>query len=210
MTREIVVVDYGSGNVRSIVNALLQSREPGQDVVLSADPARLLGAERAVLPGVGAFNEVRRKLDASGLLPAIEQFRSSGRPFLGVCVGMQILATKGLEFGDTPGLGWIPGEVRQLEVPPSLKIPHFGWSKVTPRAGSPLFAGLPASPQFYFVHSFAFSVADPQAVEATADYGGPFTAAVRVKNVFGTQFHPEKSDVAGLALLSNFCRWNPT
>jgi glutamine amidotransferase len=207
---ELAVVDYGSGNVRSMVNALKRVAPEGLTITLSADPSVLAGADRAIVPGVGAFAEVKRKLDASGLYPELAKFRDSGRPMLGVCVGMQILADKGLEFEPTLGLGWIHGVVAMLEPGQGRKLPHFGWSPVTPREGSPLFDGLTASPQFYFVHSFAFRCADPHDVEATAQYGETFTAAVRHKNLVGTQFHPEKSDTAGLGFLANFCRWSPS
>lgn len=206
---EVVVVDYGSGNVRSMVNALKKVAPAGTQVLLSSDPAALDSAERAVLPGVGAFGEVKRKLESSGLLPALEAFRASRRPLLGVCVGMQVMADQGLEFGVTAGLGWVPGVVRQLE-PAALKLPHFGWSTVAARDGSPLFESLSAQTQFYFVHSFAFACSNPDDVEATASYGQRFTAVLRHANLVGTQFHPEKSDTAGLTFLANFCRWSPS
>ncbi|MBK9239145.1 MAG: imidazole glycerol phosphate synthase subunit HisH [Acidobacteria bacterium] len=208
---ELVVVDYGSGNLRSIVNALTVVAAQGQRVVLSGDPGVIAAAERIVLPGVGAFAEVRRKLTTSGLIPSLNAFKNSGRPLLGICVGMQIMADEGSEFGHAHGLGWVPGAVTPLEpLDAELKLPHIGWSAVTPRAQSPLFESLPASPYFYFVHSFALSCSALEDVEATAHYGVAFTAAVRRANVVGTQFHPERSSAAGLAFLANFCRWSPS
>lgn len=205
---DVVVVDYGSGNVRSMVNALKKVAPPGQNVLLSKEPQVIAGAERVVLPGVGAFAEVRRKLDASGVLPALQQVRDAGRPVLGICVGMQVLANEGFEFETTRGLGWVPGVVKRLEVPNGTKLPHFGWSKVAANGAHPLFDGLSPGAQFYFVHSYAMSCEQAADVAATALYGGVFTAAIARNNVVGTQFHPEKSDTAGLALLANFCRWS--
>ncbi len=205
---DVVVVDYGSGNVRSMVNALKKVAAPGQSVLLCREPEAITGGERVVLPGVGAFAEVRRKLDASGVLPALQKARDAGVPLLGICVGMQVLADEGFEFETTRGLGWVPGTVKQLEVPAGTKLPHFGWSPVTPTRPHPLFDGLAAGSQFYFVHSFALGCHESADVAATAEYGGRFTAAIARNNVVGTQFHPEKSDTAGLALLANFCRWS--
>lgn len=210
MSNDIVVVDYGSGNVRSMVNALTRVAGDGHRVLLSKEAAAIESAERVVVPGVGAFAEVRRKLDASGLLPALTAFRDSGRPMLGVCVGMQILADEGREFETTPGLGWVPGVVRKLEAGAGQKLPHFGWSPVQPVAPGALFDGLPPGAHFYFVHSFVFECRNAADVAATAEYGERFTAAIEHRNVVGTQFHPEKSDTAGLTLLGNFCRWRGT
>jgi glutamine amidotransferase len=209
---DVAIVDYGSGNTRSMVNALERVRRSDQQVVLTADPEVLEGAERIVLPGVGAFAECRRKLDASGALPAVTAAVRRGRPFLGVCVGMQILAEEGREFEVCPGLGWIRGVTRRLEFPADYtgprRLPHVEWTP-TEVGGSPLFAGAAGGELYYFVHSFILDCFDPSDVAATARYGETFAAAVLRENVFGCQFHPEKSAAAGLAVLENFCRWQP-
>lgn len=204
----VALIDYGSGNLRSAEKALLKaastlSRAP--DILVTADPDVVAKADRLVLPGVGAFAACMGLLKASdGLVEAItEAAQTRGAPFLGVCVGMQLLADSGLEFGVTPGLGWIPGQVRRLEPrDPAAKVPHMGWNTVRP--ASPLFAGLGFAPHMYFTHSFAFDPADPGDIAATCDHGGPFVAAVARDNVMGVQFHPEKSQGAGQRLLANF------
>ena len=211
MASEVVIVDYGSGNVRSMFNAVKRAARDDQKVVLSQDAAAIEQAERVVLPGVGAFAECRKMLDASGLLPALTKRVQEGAPFLGVCVGMQILADEGQEFETHPGLGWIPGVCRKIVIPPSsaaIKLPHIGWSPIetTPH---PLFEGMPARPHVYFVHSYFLDCSDRAQVAATATYGETFPAAVARANLFGCQFHPEKSDLLGLKLLENFCRWIP-
>lgn len=208
MAAEVVIVDYGSGNVRSMYNALKQAVRDGQEVVLSTERTAIEQAERLVLPGVGAFGECRKLLDDSGLLPAITAKVQGGTPFLGICVGMQILADQGLEFQPHPGLGWIPGVCRKLDPGPGAKLPHIGWSPVDFKPHA-LFDGLPPRPYLYFVHSFFLEAKDPAHVAATATYGETFTAAVAKGNVFGCQFHPEKSDRLGKKLLQNFCRWSP-
>jgi glutamine amidotransferase len=204
---EIVVVDHGLSNARSMINALTKVARTTQRVRLTRDPAAIADAERVVLPGVGGFGEVRRQLDANGLTPALEKFRATGRPLLGVCVGMQLMADVGLEFEATPGLGWISGSVEKLSVQQGMKLPHFGWSRVA-HVGGALFDGLPSGSQFYFVHSYALSCTHPADVVATAEYSAPFAAVVKKGSLIGTQFHPEKSDIAGLKLLANFCRWD--
>jgi glutamine amidotransferase len=209
MSSHVAILDYGSGNVRSMLNALTKVARDDQRVTLTADPAVIADAERVVVPGVGAFAEVRRKLDASGLRVVLETLKAQGRPVLGVCVGMQMMADQGLEFGTTPGLSWVGGVVSPLEPPKGLKLPHIGWSAVTPRRVVPLFDGIALDAHFYFVHSFAFRCAIEEDVLATAEHGVTFTAAIGRGNVVGTQFHPEKSDAAGLKLLGNFCRWSP-
>lgn len=208
MALEVVIVDYGSGNVRSMFNALKQATREGQHVVLSTERSAIEQADRLVLPGVGAFGECRKRLDASGLLPALTRKVEAGTPFLGVCVGMQILADRGLEFEVNPGLGWIPGVTRQLVPAAGAKLPHIGWAPVSPSPHA-LFEGLPPDPYLYFVHSFFLEPTDRAHVAATATYGETFTAAVAKGNVFGCQFHPEKSDRLGKKLLQNFCRWSP-
>lgn len=222
MAEKVVIVDYGSGNIRSIFNALRRSAGDGQEVSVSNEAAAIAGAQRLVLPGVGAFAECRRKLDASGLRESVvEAATGRGTPLLGVCVGMQILADEGREFETSRGLGLIPGVVRRIEFPEGCadapnKLPHVGWTQIAPvgREGdgskcSALFDGLPPKACFYFVHSYVFACAEASDVAATADYGEHFAAAVQRDNIFGCQFHPEKSAASGLRLLENFCRWKP-
>jgi glutamine amidotransferase len=212
LQRDVVVIDYGSGNTRSMVNALRKTVRDDQRVILSRDSVAIEQADRLVLPGVGAFAECRRKLDQSGALPSLTTAVRSGRPFLGVCVGMQILADEGHEFEVSPGLGWIHGVTRKLEFPQeysgSRKLPHVGWTPIEPRTCQ-VFESVRPGDYFYFVHSFAHACRDPAEIAATATYGQTFAAAVLRGNVFGTQFHPEKSAHAGLRVLEAFCRWNP-
>lgn len=206
-----------------MLNALERVKRDDQRVVLSRDPAVIDQAERVVLPGVGAFGECRKRLDDSGVLPSLTAAVADGRPFLGVCVGMQILADEGYEFGKTAGLGWISGVTRQLTIPQTetiknpqtatkcrgtLKLPHIGWSTIGLRS-SVMLESIRATDQFYFVHSYILDCANPQQVVATAHYGETFCAAVEHKNTFGCQFHPEKSARSGLHILGNFCRWTP-
>jgi imidazole glycerol-phosphate synthase subunit HisH len=209
----VALIDYGSGNLRSAEKALSRAAatlEHAPEVIVTDRPEVLASADHLVLPGVGAFSACMDALEArDGLVEAMEEaVRERGRPFLGVCVGMQLLATRGLEFGERAGLGWAPGEVRRLEPSdPALKVPHVGWNDV--RAGDhPLFAGA-ASSQMYFTHSYAFHPAQGAEVLATSDHGGPFAAAVARDNVAGVQFHPEKSQAAGLALIARFLEWRP-
>jgi imidazole glycerol-phosphate synthase subunit HisH len=207
----IVVVDYGSGNTFSITSALRIVAGSNQEVVLSRDPAVIEKADRVVLPGVGAFAACRRRLDESGTLESMTAAVRAGRPFLGVCVGMQILANEGREFGVTAGLGWIPGVTDRLPADSpagSVKLPHVGWSRIDVLDRS-LLGDVGPDDYFYFVHSYALRCADPAHVAATADYGTTFAAAVRKENVFGCQFHPEKSAHSGLKILEGFCRWKP-
>jgi imidazole glycerol-phosphate synthase subunit HisH len=210
----VALIDYGSGNLRSAEKALIRAAaglERGHQVVVTDDPEVLARADRLLLPGVGAFAACMAALRARpGVIEAmIEAVRVRGAPFLGVCVGMQLLATRGLEFGAHGGLDWIAGEVRRLEPAASTaKVPHVGWNDVT-ADGHALFAGLGDRPQMYFTHSFAFH---PNAVDtavATTDHGGPFVSAVAKDNVAGVQFHPEKSQGAGLRLIANFLEWRP-
>ncbi len=203
----VALIDYGSGNLRSAEKALLKaasSLKSPPTIVVTGDPDAVARADRLVLPGVGAFAACMENLSArDGLIQALTTAVQRGAPFLGVCVGMQLLADSGLEFGTTPGLGWIPGQVRRLEPrDPAAKVPHMGWNTVKP--ASPLFAGLGFAPHMYFTHSFVLDPADPGDIAATADHGGPFVAAVARDNVMGVQFHPEKSQEAGQRLLANF------
>jgi len=214
----IAVVDYGSGNLHSAAKALERAaRESAANgaVVVTRDPKAVARADRVVLPGVGAFGDCKRGLDqVPGMVEAMtEAVREKGRPFLGICVGMQLLATRGREHGVTEGLGWIEGEVDRI-VPsdPTLKIPHMGWNTLIAREEHPLLAGIPLGPQglhAYFVHSYQLAPARAEDLLADAEYGGPITAMVARGNVAGTQFHPEKSQKLGLALLANFLRWKP-
>jgi glutamine amidotransferase len=207
----VALIDYGSGNLRSAEKAL-QKVAAGLDVPVSimvtADPERVASADRVVLPGVGAFSTCMSALLArDGLIEGMTRAVQDGAPFLGICVGMQLLATKGHEFGVQPGLDWISGEVRRLEPDAlALKVPHMGWNDIAVSA-HPLFKGGDA--QMYFTHSFAFHPADPATVAATTDHGGRFASAVVKDNIAGVQFHPEKSQAAGLALISRFLEWRP-
>ena len=216
--QRVVVIDYGSGNLHSAQKALERAaREGGTNarIEVSASPANVASADRVVLPGVGAFADCKAGLDAvPGLSDALKMtVERHGRPFLGICVGMQLMATRGLEFGETPGLGWIAGDVTAIRPSdPNLKIPHTGWNTLRPINDHPLLAGIPIGPQglhAYFVHSFHLAAVDPTKVVAETDYGGPVTAIVARDNMAGTQFHPEKSQALGLKLLANFLAWNP-
>jgi glutamine amidotransferase len=209
--QSVVLIDYGSGNLRSAEKALVKAADGRAEILVTCDPARVATADRLVLPGVGAFAACMKALrERPGLIEAMTQaVRVRGRPFLGICVGMQLLATRGLEFGETPGLDWIEGDVRRLEpADPAAKIPHMGWnSLITPSGPSPI-AEIGAAPM-YFTHSFAFYPDDLNDVAAYVDHGGNFPAAVANGNVAGVQFHPEKSQSAGLALLARFLEWRP-
>ncbi len=213
--QSVALIDYGSGNLRSAEKALRKAAEAMDrpaEVVVTADPAVVASADRLVLPGVGAFAACMGALASrDGLIEAMrEAALTRGAPFLGVCVGMQLLADRGLEFGVTPGLGWIAGEVSRLKpADASAKVPHMGWNALGEVRDAPLMAGLADGAHMYFTHSFAFSAADPSDVAATVDHGGRFTAAVAKGNVMGVQFHPEKSQAAGLKLLQNFLEARP-
>ncbi len=200
----IVVVDYKLGNLFSVAKAL---EYVGAPVRVSADPADLRAATHIVLPGVGAFPQGMHNLERTGLLEILrEEVLGKKKPFLGICLGMQLLADKGYEHEECAGLGWIGGEVRKLETG-GLKVPHVGWNDVTAKEGSKLFEGIKQGSDFYFVHSYTLACIDASAVAATADYGGAVTAAVEQGNIHAVQFHPEKSQEAGLKLLENFLRY---
>lgn len=208
-SKRVVVFDYGFGNVRSAERALARA---GADVEITRDYDTAMNADGLLVPGVGAFAACMANVAARpGLVEAMtEAVTNKGVPFLGVCVGMQMLAERGLEFGETPGLGWIPGEVRRIEpAGHQFKVPHMGWNALAGVASHPLFEGIAAGDHMYFTHSFAFHPANPADVTASADHGGVFTAAVAHGNIAGVQFHPEKSQAAGLRLLSNFLEWRP-
>lgn len=210
----IVVIDYGMGNLGSITKAL---QYVGADVVLSSDPAVIASADKIVLPGVGAFGDGMKNLSARMLIDVLRnEVLASKKPFLGVCLGMQLLAKKSYEFGEHEGLGWIDAGVKKLSpVPPlqgegeggvsrPLKVPHVGWNNVTFTREHPLLAGIANDADFYFVHSYIMHCADKALNVGTADYGGPVTAIIAKDNMFATQFHPEKSQRDGLQLLKNF------
>lgn len=216
--QRVAIIDYGSGNLHSAAKAFERAgRESaaGADIVVTSDPDVVASADRIVLPGVGAYADCKRGLTSvPGMVDALtEAVRRKGRPFLGICVGMQLMGDRGLEFEVTEGFGWIPGEVRAI-VPgdAALKIPHMGWNTLEERLSHPLLAGIPTGPDglhAYFVHSFHLVTADRSVLVAEADYGGPVTALVARGNVAGTQFHPEKSQALGLKLIANFLAWSP-
>lgn len=212
----VAIVDYGSGNLHSAHKAFERAAaEAGAKVEITSDPDRVRRADRIVLPGVGAFADCRRGLDqVAGMVEALEEaVVAGGRPFLGICVGMQLLATRGLEHGVAEGLGWIPGEVTAIEpATEGLRVPHMGWNTLSPRIDHPLLSGIPtgeAGLHAYFVHSYHLRAAHADQVVATTDYGQDLTAMVARGNIAGTQFHPEKSQKLGLALIGNFLRWSP-
>ena len=207
----VALVDYDSGNLHSARKALeLTGRELGARIMVTKDPDIVAGADRIVLPGDGAFPACRAALDAvPGLAEALEQaVLRRAVPFLGICVGMQMLASAGHEYRPTPGLDWIPGQVEAIR-PPGLKVPHMGWNDLVIDRPHPLLEGIATGDHAYFVHGWQFRVADPAHLVAHVDYGGPVTAMVARDNIAGTQFHPEKSQQTGLRLLRNFMTWSP-
>ncbi|RMF10761.1 MAG: imidazole glycerol phosphate synthase subunit HisH [Alphaproteobacteria bacterium] len=214
----VAIIDYGSGNLHSATKAFERaSRESGAalEVCLTSDPEVVRRAERIVLPGVGAFADCRSGLLAvAGMMEALsEAVREKGRPFLGICVGMQLMATRGLEHGERPGFGWVPGTVEPIRPrDPHLKIPHMGWNTLEVITPHPLLEGIRTGPEglhAYFVHSYHLAAQECGMVVAETDYGGPVTAMVAHDNMAGTQFHPEKSQKLGLALIANFLQWRP-
>jgi imidazole glycerol-phosphate synthase subunit HisH len=211
---KVAIIDYGSGNLRSAAKAFERAgRDAGlaADVMVTAEPEAVRDADRIVLPGVGAFGDCAAGLRA---IPGMEEtlnetVREKARPFLGICVGMQLMAARGLEHGTHQGLGWLEGDVVKIEpADPSLKIPHMGWNELEIVHEHPLLDGISAT-HAYFVHSYAFAVAEHDALVANVDYAGPVTAMVAKDNMAGTQFHPEKSQELGLALIGNFLTWRP-
>ena len=214
----VAIIDYGSGNLHSAAKAFERAaREQGSNLAIkvTAEPEQVLAAERIVLPGVGAFADCKQGLvRIQGMIEALEEaVQARGTPFLGICVGLQLMAERGLEHGLTPGLGWIEGEVRAIEPSDrSLKIPHMGWNTLQMARAHALFEGIPTGEEglnAYFVHSYHLVPAKPGALVATTDYGGPITAFVAKDNMAGSQFHPEKSQKLGLALIANFLKWKP-
>jgi glutamine amidotransferase len=213
----VAIVDYGSGNLHSAAKAFERAAQDldRQAIVVTDNPDVVASADRVVLPGVGAFADCRRGLDAvDGMVAALDEVvRRKGRPFFGICVGMQLLAERGREYEVTEGLGWIAGEVDRIAPnDASLKIPHMGWNTLNVVQPHPLLEGLPLGPEgrhAYFVHSYQLKPSNRADLVAEAEYGGPITAVVARDNIFGTQFHPEKSQRFGLALIANFLKWKP-
>ena len=212
---KVVIIDYGSGNLRSAAKAFERAAiESGlsAEILVTADPDAIRAADRVVLPGVGAFGDCKTGLSAvPGLLDALgEAVVDDCKPFFGICVGMQLLAEQGLEHGAHEGLGWIPGKVEALRPnDKELKIPHMGWNALNIEKPHPVLEGLAADAHAYFVHSYAFSAQNRDQVLATVDYGGTVTAVVGRDNIIGSQFHPEKSQQVGLKIIGNFLKWKP-
>ena len=215
MTCRAVIIDYGSGNLRSAAKAFERAaRDAGvaATVNVTANPGDVAAATHIVLPGQGAFADCMKGLSAlPGMIDALTRaVIGEKKPFLGICVGLQLLAARGYEHGVHQGLGWIDGEVRRIEPGAAyLKVPHMGWNDLDFRRSHPVFAGVATGAHVYFVHSYQFVPADPGAIVATADYGGPVVAAAARDNIAGTQFHPEKSQDTGLRIVANFLRWRP-
>lgn len=214
----VAIIDYGSGNLHSAAKAFERAaREQGSTIAIkvTSEPEEVRSAERIVLPGVGAFADCRQGLaNIPGMVEALENaVLDEGKPFLGICVGLQLMATRGLEHGVTSGLDWIKGEVRPIEPSDAaLKIPHMGWNTLHLQHDHALFAGIPTGDDglhAYFVHSYHFVPEDKDALVAGTDYGGEITAFIAKDNMAGSQFHPEKSQKLGLALIGNFLRWRP-
>ena len=207
----VALVDYDSGNLHSAQKALqLMGHKTGATVEVTSDPDMVRKADRIVLPGDGAFPACRAALDAaSGMAEALtEAVLTRGVPFMGICVGMQMLASTGHEYRPTPGLGWIPGEVVAIDGP-DLKVPHMGWNDLVIDHPHPVLEGITTGDHAYFVHSWRFRTNDPAHLLAHVDYGGQVSAVVGRDNIVGTQFHPEKSQATGLRLIENFLRWQP-
>lgn len=209
-----VIVDYESGNLHSAEKAFqrMASEVDAGRVTVTSDPDVVRRADRIVLPGDGAFPACRKELfDHRGLFEAMEEaVMTHARPFLGICIGMQMLATRGLEYSPTPGFDWISGEVVRIDpADPALKVPHMGWNDLVIDTPHPVFDGITTGDHAYFVHSYHMQVADPSHLLAHVDYAGPITAIVGRDNILGMQFHPEKSQKTGLRLIGNFLRWQP-
>ena len=215
MTQSVAIIDYGSGNLRSAAKAFERAgAETGQAVAVhvTGDADQVAKADRILLPGVGAFADCMAGLTAlDGMVEALEHsVRQAGTPFLGICVGMQLMATRGLEHGEHRGLGWIEGDVTLIEpLDRSLKIPHMGWNELQILAPHPVLAGISDGDHAYFVHSYGVRAARDDVVKSEVEYGGPLTAIVGCDNMVGTQFHPEKSQATGLRLIANFLAWRP-
>ena len=197
----IGIIDYDAGNIRSVEKALSYL---GEETVVSRDPQVLLGADKVILPGVGSFGDAMENLHNYGLVPVIHQIVEKGTPFLGICLGLQLLFESSEETPGVAGLGILKGKIVRIPEGPGLKIPHMGWNSLNVRDGASLFKGLEKEPYVYFVHSYYLQAKDPKIVAATAEYGVTIHASVEKENVFACQFHPEKSSKTGLAILKNF------
>ena len=212
--KRIALIDYGSGNLHSAERALMEAArrtERAPEISVTSDPQTIQQSDAIVLPGVGHFADCAAGLRAKdGLVDALEEaVLQKGKPFFGICVGMQLLADMGLEDGETPGLGWIPGEVDKIQPGPGYRIPHMGWNEIVPQQDHPILHGLGDAPHVYFTHSYVLHTENDAHTAAIATYGIPLVAAVARDNIFGTQFHPEKSQKVGLQILSNFMTWEP-
>lgn len=212
--KRIALIDYSSGNIHSAERALLEAAvraERRREVTVTADPLAIEQSDAIVLPGVGHFADCAANLRSKdGLVEALEKaVLKDGKPFLGICVGMQLLADIGREDGQTPGLGWIPGEVVKIDPGPDYRVPHMGWNSILPKLDHPILSGLGDDPHVYFTHSYVYRTAQTEHTAATSAYGTPIVAAIARDNIFGTQFHPEKSQSTGLKILSNFMTWEP-
>jgi imidazole glycerol-phosphate synthase subunit HisH len=204
--RPLAIVDYGMGNLRSVQKAL---ERVGQAAEVTGDPERIATAPAVVLPGVGAFGACMQNLTRLGLVEPVCAAIASGRPFLGICLGMQLLFDESEEFGPVRGLGVLSGRVVRFMPDPALKVPHMGWNQVRQAGRHPLWDGIEDDSRFYFVHSYFPEAKQPEVVQGVATYGVAFTCAVARDNIFAVQFHPEKSQSSGLRLLANFVHWNP-
>jgi glutamine amidotransferase len=211
----IALIDYGSGNLHSAARALrvaANNAKKTREIRITSDPDAIANADRIVLPGVGHYADCAANLRShDGLIEALtEAVQTKGAPFLGICVGQQLLATRGLEDGETTGVGWIPGDVDRITPGPGYRIPHMGWNQLDIARPHPVLANLGDDPHVYFTHSYAYRNPAETDIAATTTYGEPIIAAVARDNVFATQFHPEKSQKLGLQILSNFVLWNPS
>lgn len=197
----IAIIDYGMGNLRSVQKGF---ERVGHEAIITADPAEVDAAEKVVLPGVGAFEDAMTELGARGMIDPVLGAIESGRPFLGICLGLQLLFDTSYENGRHKGLGVLSGEVVRFELPQEYSIPHMGWNQLVFRSPSPLLEGIEEGRHFYFVHSYYVVPKDPEVIAVETDYGGPFCSMVRRDNLYATQFHPEKSQADGLRMLRNF------
>jgi len=212
--KTIALIDYGSGNLHSAERALRAAAilaERKREIRITSDPDAIAHADQIILPGVGHFSDCAANLRArDGLVEALtEAVATRGVPFFGICVGQQLLATRGLEDGETPGLNWIPGDIDRITPGGGLVVPHMGWNALELRQSHPILDGLGADPHVYFTHSYAYRNPAQRDIAATTEYGGTIIAAVARDNIFATQFHPEKSQRVGLKILSNFVLWEP-
>ena len=201
---QVAIVDYGMGNLRSVEKAF---QHIGVCAAVTADPDRVADAQAVVVPGVGAFGKAMDNLAAAGLIEPVKQAIQGGKPFLGICLGLQILFTESEEFGPVAGLGMLPGRVVRFPADPALKVPHMGWNAVERRSPAPPLAGLMPGSMCYFVHSYYVAPDQSEVIAATTDHGVTFASAVWRDNIFACQFHPEKSGATGLAVLEHFARW---